>query len=82
MEENTYLSLDEVFFLWSNYSILYVPPARPSVLVSDAQHHTEVGGGAAYWAKVDSPIVGVGESFGSVQFMDFTKTLCWVVFWL
>ena len=61
MEENTYLSLDEVFFLWSNYSILYVPPARPSVLDADYEHHTEERGGWALTllAHLDSPDRGV-----------------------
>ena len=52
-EENTYLSSDEVFFrLLSNYSILYVPPARPSVLVSDARHYTEAVSGSELPAEL------------------------------
>ena len=67
MEENTYLSSDEVFFLRSNYSILYVPPARPSVLVADYEHHTEGRGGwtLTLLAHLDSPDRGVRFTEGS-----------------
>ena len=75
------LGLRRVFFLWSNYSILYVPPARPSVLVSNARHYTDGWVGVnCLLSWVDSPIVGVGESAGSVQF-EFNKTLLGI-FWL
>ena len=35
------MSSDEYSFSVVYYSILYVPPAHPSVLVADDEHHTD-----------------------------------------
>ena len=61
------MSSDEYSFSVVYYSILYVPPAHPSVLVYDDQHYALTWvAGLNSLVKLDLPMVG--EATGLVHF--------------